>query len=251
MSTFAYNEFYDYIWSKGIIVLNCKDFDSEKKITMQKAKNHMDILSEMHKKVMGYEGSIGFNLPNNIGKLVEGCKVEIKKNNRFICYLQKQGANNNFESLLLDVGDDYIKRAERCVECVYNWHYIDILYRSMRKCEICIRDSTEENIRKDEHIEIANGKNFCYEILEVDAINYLNKFKRKGVSLDYEELIAYFCNIELLDENSNYFIKAMISYPFEFMKCLNRYKRSKKPWTLDQYEDKLLKAIEKDGISYI
>ncbi|MBU3194247.1 hypothetical protein LGK99_07085 [Clostridium algidicarnis] len=251
MSLFCYSEFYDYIYKKDIIIINCNSFNVKKKITMKDAKRQLDILCELHEKIKGYEGSAGFTLPNNIGKLVENCKVEIKKNNRFIRYLENQGANNGFESLLLKIGDEHISRAEKSIECIYKSNYMDIIYRSMKSGEICVVNSSEDNLRKVEKIEIAKGKKFCYEILEIDAINYFNKLKRKNSDIDIEGLIDYFCTIEGLDENSNNFIRAMISYPFEFMKCVNRYKRSKKPWTLEKYEEKLLKSIEKDSQSYI
>lgn len=251
MSLFCYNEFYDYIYKKDIIIINCNSFNVKNKITTEDAKIQLDILCELHETIGGYEGSAGFTLPNNIGKLVENCKVEIKKNNRFIRYLENQGSNNGFESLLLKIGDKYINRAEKSVECVYKSNYMDIIYRSMKRGEICVVNSSEDNLRKGGKIEIAKGKKFCYEILEIDAVNYLNKLKRKNNDIDIEELIDYFCTIEGLDENSNCFIRAMISYPFEFMKCVNRYKRSKKPWTLEKYEEKLLKSVEKDSVSYI
>lgn len=251
MDYLHYNNFYSYMEGTGIIIVKDKVNFLEGDITFEKALSHISILAELHKKIMGYEGSMGFNLKNNTGRYVESCKVDIKKHNRYIRYIENRGYSNDFEKLILKYGDKYIKRAEKCIECVYSFNYIDLIYRSMKRNEICLGDSSIENLRKGKYIEVRNLKDFSYDLIEIDGVNFIRDLRKRGLKLDWENLIEEFCKAEGLNEDSVNFIKAMASYPYEFMRCMDRYKNGKKPWTLKQYESRLLKAIEKDGESLI
>ena len=64
-------------------------------------------------------------------------------------------------------------------------------------------------------------------------------------------MLRNFCELEKLDNNSEKFILAMLSYPHEFMKIFERYRKNKKNWSDKEYSDRLMKAMEEDGLSLI
>jgi hypothetical protein len=75
--------------------------------------------------------------------------------------------------------------------------------------------------------------------------------KKKGYNLDYIKCIDRFCNLESLENNSKNFILALLSYPHEFMKIYEKYRRNKKSWTEEEYVKRFLGAIKEDGVSFI
>jgi hypothetical protein len=88
-------------------------------------------------------------------------------------------------------------------------------------------------------------------MFEMDIVYFLGKVKRKGIKVDFDGLIREFCEVEALDINSINFIRAIISYPYEFIRCCNRYREKSKDWTEDEYVSRLEKAIVLDGKSLI
>lgn len=242
-----------YLKDKGIKVIG--DFNGElsddKDVTEVEAINQISIISEFHKRSMGYIGSIGSTLENNTGRLVENCKVDVKRLKRDINNLKIKGPKNGFEKLLITEGESYVNRAEQCIEHVYSWNYIDLIYRSMRRDEICLGDVSPINLRKKTCIEISTLEKCCNNMVECDAIEFFNKLKRRDSKINFEKLINVFCEEEELDNSSKEFIKAMISYPYDFIKCCIRYRENKKNWTLEEYETRLTKSMKKDGYSML
>lgn len=247
------NYFIQYLKDKDIKIVG--NFNSEllgdEDNTEVKVTDQIDIISEFHKKAMGYIGSIGSTLENNTGRLVENCKVEVKRLRRDINNLKLKGPKNSFEKLLITDGESYISRAEQCIEHVYSWNYIDLIYRSMRRDEICLGEVSPINLRKKTYIEINTLGKCCNNMVECDAIEFFNKLKRKNLKFNFERLINIFCEKEELDNSSKEFIKAMISYPYDFVKCCIRYRENRKNWTLEEYEIRLIKSMKKDRYSML
>lgn len=211
----------------------------------------LGLISEFHKKTMGYSGYLGKRLNNATGKKIEDFKVYLKKIKRDLTKIEETGIRNNFEKLILEQSEEFINRAEYCITTIFKANYYDLIGRSMKRTEICLGNTYHDNLRKTEVIEIADIKHCAYNMVECDGAYYLSKLKRSGFSLNWEELIHEYCILEGLDGSSELFIKAMISYPYEVMKCYNRYRYRKKEWSDEEYESRLLKAFEKDGASII
>ena len=119
----------------------------------------------------------------------------------------------------------------------------------MRRGEICIGNTSFQNLRQNNSIEVVSFENCSYNMVEMDCFLLLSKLKRKGVKLDFHKLAKEFCYIEGLDESSSKFLIALISYPHEFMKCCNRYRAGKKMWNEDRFSEKIVKALIQDGDS--
>jgi hypothetical protein len=244
--------FVKYLETKGIKQID--NFEDETKcenITTSMIKEQIYIISEFHKNTLGYTGKMNKRLDNNIGKTVEQYKVYVKKLNRDLEKLRQKELNNEFEKALLKKGDLYLIRAKDCIDSIYENNYISLIARSMKKVEMCLGNTYFNNLRKKETIEVKNVDGCCYNMVEMDLVFLLGKIKRKGISVDFDSLIREFCELETLDSDSISFIRAAISYPYEFVRCCNRYREKSKDWTEDQYILKLQKAIMLDGESLI
>jgi hypothetical protein len=244
--------FIKYLESKGI--KKADSFDEEIKyenITTSMVKEQIYIISEFHRNTLGYTGIMNKRLDNNIGKTVEQYKVYTKKLNRDLEKLKEKDIHNKFEKVLLEKGDIYLIRAQQCIDSIYKNNYLDLIMRSMKKVEMCLGNTYFNNLRKRRYIEIGSVDSCCYNMFEMDMVYLLNKLKRKGIKVDCDSLIREFCKVESLDDNSIGFIKAVISYPYEFIRCCNRYREKSKEWTEDEYILRLEKAMNSDSESLI
>lgn len=246
-----YKSFLEYLSSKDIYQVEASDNDGLQpvnSISEEEIEKQLYIISQFHKKVMGYKGYMGNRLDNKTGSTVEQYKVNIKRLKRYLKNIRLNAASSNFERKLLKEGFEYLQRAEKCISEAYNSGYMNIIERSMKRTELCIGNCDFSNIRENGEItEIISLDKCCYNNIEMDCLEFLSKFKRKGIKLNYKKLVEKFCEYEDLQEGSSRFILALLSYPYGFMKCCNRYRQKTKEWSEEEYEDRLGKAILKDG----
>jgi hypothetical protein len=250
----SYEVFLNYLENKGIkkIAIPIKGMEKKyKKYEEKEVSDQLRIISEFASKVMGYRGYKSKSLDNKTGRTVEEYKVNIKKVKREIRNIKLNSPNNDFEALILENGQEYLERAEKCIDEIYNVGFIELLTRSMHRAEICLGDTDFSNLRKHKKIEVWSFQQCCYDMVEMDGFYLLNRFKRKGVQLDYHKLCNSFCGFEQLDIKSEKYILALLSYPYGFMKCYERYREDKEECNVEVYKKKLAKAIEKDGKSLI
>lgn len=244
--------FVKHLESKGIKqVDNFGDATKYDTITPSLVKEQIHIISEFHMKTLGYTGRMNKRLDNNIGRTVEQYKVYIKKLNRDLEKLKAKEADNEFEKVLQEKGDLYLTRAKDCIDTIHKNNYISLIMRSMRKMEMCLGNTYFNNLRKKKAIEVKSVESCCYNMAEMDLVYLLSKIKRKGINMDFDSLISEFCELESLEYDSESFIKSIISYPYEFVKCCNRYREKSKGWTEDEYASKLQRAMVLDGESLI
>lgn len=244
--------FKKYLESKGIKCVERFDSDIDfESITAEEIKNQIYNISEFHIKTLGYTGYMSKRLDNNIGKTVEQYKIYIKRLSKQINNLNKNGINNDFEKLLFKYGDIYLNRSDKCISTIYKSNYINLILRSMKRTEMCLGNTYFNNLRKVRSLEIIDVDECCYNMVEMDIAYFLGKIKRRNIDADFYSLIKDFCELESLDENSYKFILSIISYPYEFVRCCNRYREGIKNWTVEQYVEKLQKAIIADGDSLI
>lgn len=245
-----FNSFIEYLSSKDIVLV--KDTEKEpiskiNNIDESVIDNQLFVMSKFHKKAMGYKGYMDKRLDNKTGSTIEQYKVNARRVKRYLKNIRINSASNDFERLLLKKGNEYVQRAEKCISEIFISGYMDIIQRSMNRTEICLGNADFTNLRKKEKLEVASIYKCCYNNVEMDCFNLLSKYKRKGLKLDWVTLVNKFCEYENLPYNSVRFILLMLSYPYEFIKCCNRYREQRKDWTEEQYEKSLEKSIIKDG----
>lgn len=246
------NSFAEYSMKKGIVY---GDFSNEnfnkKSIDEEAVIDHIYALSEFHSKVMGYDNYISHRLEDKRGKTIEKYKIYIKKVSRQYEFIKKKSELNNFENLLLKWGDEYLRRAKRSIDVIYESGYIEFLKRSMQRNEVCLGDVYFTNIRKSNMLEVNDLSKCCYDLVEMDGIRLFTALIENRVTLNYKKLIKRFCEAEKLDLKSERFIEALISYPYEFMKCCIRYGRKAEQINEAKYEAKLKKIIKNDFVNLL
>lgn len=244
--------FIKHLESKGIKQID--DFGDEIKysnITFSMMKEQIYIINEFHGKTLGYTGRMNKRLNNNIGRTIEQYKVFIKRLSKDLEKINEKGATSEFEKALQQNGSLYLARAQACIDTIYKNNYMSLIMRSMKRMEMCLGNTYFNNLRKNETIEIRSIEDCCYNMVEMDLAYLLSKIKRKGINMDFNNLIKEFCIIEALEKDSAIFIESIISYPYEFIKCCNRYRDKSKSWTEEEYCSKLEKSMILDGESLI
>lgn len=244
--------FIEYLKSRGISVV--KEFKEELKqeqLTLGGIKEQISIISEFHRKALGYTGVMNKRLDNNIGKTVERYRIYTKRLKKDLEIVRDCNNRSYFHEKLNKVGKKYLIRAEKCMDNLYKNNYVNLIIRSMDRVEMCLTDTYFDNLKKKEDIEVVNIKGCCYNMVEMDLAYFLNRIKRKGIDVNFNELIKEFCAYESLNDNSLQFILSIISYPYHFMKCCNRYRYNTKNWTEEQYALKLDESMNEDGESLI
>jgi hypothetical protein len=220
-------------------------------ITEDKVLEQIDIIHQFHSVAIKYEGFEYKVINNKIGKTVEKYKLLLRNLKKTIKKMESNTYSNNFEDTLLKNSDTYLKRAEDCMEIVNNSNYIELVKRSMDRSELCLTNTYFNNIRSRNGLEIVSIKRCAYNMLEMDGVYVIRKLKRTGLDINYNKVIDYFCEIEGFNKNSGMFMKALCSYPHEYMKCCERYRLNKNTSNLNYYEIKLKNAMERDGKSLL
>ena len=231
--------FKQYILDKGITICDEKKTIDKEAIDKEDVLKQLDAISEFHRKVMGYEQGLSKLLNYNMGKIVEEHKVDIKKVGRCLRNVQDKQWS------------DMLGRAQMCINLIYSSDYYSLLKRSMGRKEVCLGDTFFDNIWREEKLCINSIKDCCYDVVELDCVYLLNKLRRKGIVLNYKELVEYYCTQENLSESSYYYMLSMLSFPEEFMKCWRRYRIETKEMTEKQFATKIKRAIKKDRDSLI
>lgn len=241
-----------YLYLKGITQVDSFDenyLKSIKNIDKNLVINQIETLAKFHRSTMGCFLPQNI-LKNKIGKTVLNNKTALRKLSLSFEKIQNN-PKNSFEEVLIKRGENLIKRAEKSLSHIYLGEYLELIKRSMKRNELCIKNSYFDNIRRKENIEIIKCDNICYDMVEIDGIYLFVKLKSKNKDFDYSEFIKIFTEAENLTKESSEFMGALISYPYYFMKCAVRYIDRKKEWGEEYYKKRLIKAIEKDGESII
>lgn len=236
--------FSKYLEDKNIIKVN--NFQKQKKdIDVSKIEEQIEIINEFHNRMIGYTGHMNKRLTNSLGRTVEQYKIYIKWLSRDIDRIKHNGSNTEFEEILENKGEDYLDRANKCIEDIYNNNYIYLLKRSMVRNEVCLKNVYFNNLRKVEDvIQVININGCSYNMIEMDEVNFLKKLKKKMLNMDPSRFVLKFCDISNLDKDSFKFIISMYNYPYEFMKCCNKYRYKRELIGEEECVNELKKIVQ-------
>ncbi|WMJ79714.1 spore coat protein [Clostridium sp. MB40-C1] len=236
--------FLDYITKKGVKIFNIdENVKLSRKIKKDDLVKQIYLIKEFHNKAMGYDNFLGGNLQDRRGKTVEQYKRYIRKLGREYEWLTKKKELNSFEKIFIRYGNEYLSKADECINQIYKNNYLSLLKRSMDKSEICLGDTYFTNLKGNGLLEIASLESCCYDMVEMDIVYLLNKVKKKNKDLNLMELVDEFCDIENLGKESKKFIQSLIYYPYDFIKCYMRYKKNGNERNEARYRKKLEKII--------
>jgi len=222
-----------------------------RRILEEKVINQINIINEVHKLSCGFNGYLRKRINNHTCKLIEDDKIQLKKFRRSLEKIKENGPIDRVEEIVLERGDRVLARGEKVIDTIMNNDYMELVARSMDNVEICLTNVDFDNLGKSETIEIVNFDDIAYNMVEMDCYYFLVKLKRKGFKVDFNKCIDEFCKLEGLGESSKVFIRALLSYPYEFIKIYEKYKKNKKSWNEEEYIRRLLNGIKEDEMSLI
>ncbi|HBA05399.1 MAG TPA: hypothetical protein DCW51_16485 [Clostridium sp.] len=254
MNRFFYDSFQQYLCTKGVKKVNFMLKSNEtlsRRILEEKVINQINIINEVHKLSCGFNGYLRKRINNHTCKLIEDDKIQLKKFRRSLEKIKENGPIDRVEEIVLERGDRVLARGEKVIDTIMNNDYMALVARSMDNVEICLTNVDFDNLGKSETIEIVNFDDIAYNMVEMDCYYFLVKLKRKGFKVDFNKCIDEFCKLEGLGESSKVFIRALLSYPYEFIKIYEKYKKNKKSWNEEEYIRRLLNGIKEDEMSLI
>ncbi len=254
MDRFFYDSFQEYLCSRGVRKVNFMLKNNEalnKRILEEKVIKQLYIIKEVHNLSCGFNGYLRKRIDNQTCKLIEDEKIQLKKFKRNLDNINENGPKDRIENIVLERGYEILERGEQCINTIMDNGYMDLVARSMKNIEICLTEVDFDNLGKSDAIEIVNFDEIAYNMVEMDCYYFLAKLKRKGFYVDFEAAIEQFCKIEDLGQESNIFIRALLSYPYEFFKVYEKYRKSKKNWSEEEYVRRLLNGIKEDEKSLI
>ncbi|AJD26062.1 spore coat protein CotS [Clostridium botulinum] len=243
-----------YLKSKDInIIEDFKDDNRElDNLSEELVIEQLRVISLFHKNTLGNKSYIRGGIKNKTGSIVEKYKLDLKKINKYIRSLKDKKINNtDLEKLIFDYMPNYINRAEKVIENIYENGYINLVWRSMDRKEICLGKTYFNNIRYNKGIEVIDINKCSYNMVEMDCIELLYKVNKKNSSIDIERLCKIFCEFESLNDESYKFILYMLSYPYSLIKCCTKYMKEKDSNKEKHYMDRFNKAMKLDSNSFV
>ncbi|ENK1244041.1 spore coat protein CotS [Clostridium sporogenes] len=243
-----------YLESKDINVIEefKDDFRDLNNLSEEAVIKQLKAVSLFHKNTLGNKNYIRGGIKNKTGSIVEKYKLDLKKINKYIKVLKdKKSSNTDFEKLILEYMPDYTDRAEKVIENIYKNGYINLVWRSMERKEICLGKTYFNNIRYNKGIEVIDISKCSYDMIEMDCIELLYKVNKKNASLSIEKLCESFCEFENLNNESYKFILYMLSYPYSLIKCCMKYMKEKDLKKEKHYMDRFNKAMNFEFNSFV
>lgn len=239
----------DMMLNKGHLIdkeFSIKTVDSNEDIDRK-----LEALSAFHKETLGYKFNIEERIPNTLGKNFEDAKVDLRKLKREINSIKLKKCISPLERVLLSKGDEYIDRGDKAIELAYNSNYINLIKRSMKRWEINFGSKAIDLLDFKQKLIIKTLDDCSYDMIEWDYIYLVIKLKRKGIKFSLKDILRQCTIRENLSEDSLNFMMAMSDFPYDFMKNFNRYMENKNIWTNKEMEEKINRAVLRDGKSIL
>lgn len=220
-------------------------------ITFVECVKHLHVVSDFSNIASRYSGIEGKMINNKTGRYYENIKMLSRRAKKYIYNLEKLDQLTEVEEYILLNTKTMLERGERVLETINFSSYLEILKRSMNNTEISIGNTSFRNIMREKGIIYYTTLDYCnYNFIEINAVDFIRRCKKKKINIDYSSLIRDFVNYNDLSRSSENLILALVSYPYEYMKWVNYYRLKKKELSEEEYKNKLdlSKIIDGDSI---
>ena len=237
---------------KSIYVLIDKEV--EKKFKIKSKKDAVDIaytLAQFHNLSEGYVPLAGVKLDVLWGR-------KIKKYKKLTCCIEKfndllSDTNNpdEFCNVSLDYINDLLKRAKIITKFLHSNEYINYLEDSMKRKEICINSMSINTFKFYEGSLILDDiYNIGYNMVEEDIALLVKRaiYEAKDKAV-FNDIIKEYRTWRKLDDFSLDIIKALVSYPYDSIKIIEKY--IKDPSKGEELTAKFIKYLKRDMITDI
>lgn len=194
---------------------------------------------------MGYNSNYN-NINSIIGRKIEGIKVELKRAKEDYIKISKKKDLDVCEIFLLDNGKNIIKKTENAIEKFKDIDFINIVDRSMKKCEICIGRIDECNLRVMERVEIGTLKNLYYNLVEEDIYEYLLRIRRKKILINIDKILDEYIEIARLSSISKDYISILLEVPYDSLKQWRKFRNNKKILSSNEYLRRIVNSYNSE-----
>lgn len=239
------NKLYYKFNDKAYILL---DKHSNERLNLNTKENAIiasGLLSEFHNATIGYEQPPGT-------KLVALWGIKMDKFKRMTCVLERfsdrmmdKASLNEFEIAANKYMDILFKRAYSATKILRSSNYIDRLEESMGNKEICL-NSIGISKKSDGSYFIDGIKKISYNMIEEDIALLIKKaIESSKNNTVFTPIIDEYKRHRDLSEDSIKIIKALVSYPYNSIKTIEKYMKKPNKETRRLCE-KFIKYIEKE-----
>ena len=200
--------------SNGVVIVDKKNLDKSVIHYETQCLVHIDNLIEIQRIFMKCKEPFSLGLSSSIWNDIEEFKVWNRRARAVL-------SDNNISRVEI-----VINKAEKCIETLYKLNYINLITRAMNRNEICVGRPFESNLFRDRELKLADISKVSFNMIEHDCYMYLSRLKRKQIELQWGELINYFVKKHELGNESEDYILALLSYPYDSMRFIQKYYRN-------------------------
>lgn len=244
-----FNDFSKHVKKNGIII------DSGLQITESLdedgIKSYLKLLSIFHDRAKGFDNYMIQKLPNKTGELLSQYKIMDRRIKREVAKSKRKKQIDCCEEFIIEKSVEMLERSRSALLYITFDQYLKVLDRSMKRKEISIGSNKMEVIKENEPLIVKSISECFYDVNENDFIRMAVRLKRKSCEVPWRDLLESFLEYEKLGDESRYYLRACLSYPYEFMKNAWRYYQAKREWTPERYLVKMRRAYSIDDKSII
>ncbi|KRQ87790.1 Spore coat protein I [Caloramator mitchellensis] len=216
-------------------------FDGEKNIM-----EYCKMLAAFHNAAEGYVPPAGVKINVKWGRTVEKFKKQLKVMESFRDSLKDKKDLNEFESLVAKDLEDLIKRGKDAMRILRTLHFLNRLEDSMKNREVCLNKISDRAVsRGKKGLIITDLFEAGYNMIEEDLARLIKKaiekMENKGT---FSDIIKEYTAMRPLGPNSEEYIKAFVSFPYNSSKLISKYLKGKQL----EYDKKYKKTKMKDDL---
>lgn len=242
--------FKSYVMSKSIYEIGESNytFSINKQFNYEFICEHINLIFDIHERLKG----CSIPKQNLINKMVEDFKVSEKILKEDL-YKYQYNFKNEFEENVLKFGELILNRIQKILDVIHKSNYENLVLRSIKFREFCVYNTYLNDIFSDKNckIFIKSIDDICENMVEYDYVKFFTRLKRNNCDLDFLKCCAYVCGKERLEMDSYNLILACISFPYEFVRVISKYRDL--GGDLSNYFKKIdfKNVLKKDGDSYV
>lgn len=239
------SELNSYLENRNIYVLNSK-IPKDKTEDSKNIYKQIEYIDFFHNKIGQYKENLFPRIGASIGKEVNMYYSQIILISKYLREIEIKDDLSSVDFYLVNRGEALIALAKNSLDHINANGFKNLISRSMSNYEVCLTRVDEGNLRVEEDgsIKIGTIRYMTYNLKEHDIYSYIKKIKRRELDLDMNDIINYYISITKLGNSSREYLRALISYPNEELRIIEKYILGK----LEMDEIELITSLNKARI---
>ncbi|WP_308779686.1 hypothetical protein [uncultured Clostridium sp.] len=218
------SELSSYLEDRNIYVLNSK-ISKDKNEDNKNIYKQIENIIFFNNKIGQYKENLFPRIGATIGKEVNMYYSQIILISKYLREIENKDNLNSIDFYLINRGELLIDLGKKSLNHINKNGFKELIKRSMSNYEVCLTRVDEGNLKVEEDgsVKIGTIRYMTYNLKEHDIYSYIKKIKRREVNLDIEDIINYYISITKLGEYSKEYLKALVSYPNEEFRIIEKY----------------------------